>query len=271
MTPVSILIANYHAGEALELTIESIQKRTAYKPFKIIVLDSSKPNSQDRSYLQSMTGQIELIKADIQLKHGEALWRLLNHCDTNLAVIMDSDMMVRQSDWLSLLVRFQESGTPQQLGVATYQPENAVPCRFWRMPRYLPFCLLLDMKKYRDFMHPDDWMEAYFPWKDCQQKELFTKFNNHPYATVGLKKSIEDKDNQVFGDTGWRFCERVNFENKGKLHLHHMSYRFFQEKVKHWGAISIYNADPENPQVKDKLPTIRKELENLRSNGLSKV
>ena len=49
------------------------------------------------------------------------------------------------------------------------------------------------------------------------------------------------------------------------------SYRFFQEKVKHWGAISIYNADPENPQVKDKLPTIRKELENLRSNGLSKI
>ena len=29
MIPVSILISNYHAGEALELTIESIQKRTA--------------------------------------------------------------------------------------------------------------------------------------------------------------------------------------------------------------------------------------------------
>ena len=265
MTPVSILISNYHAGEALELTIESIQKRTAYSYYKIIVLDSSRPDSRDRVYLQSIKGQIELLETDIQLKHGEALWRLLNHCKTPLAIILDSDVMIRQSNWLNLLVNLQGTENDEQLGVATYQPENAVPCRFWRMPRYLPMCALLNMEAYRPFMHPDDWMEAYFPWKDCQQKELFTKYNSHPYATTGLSKSIGAKENQVFGDTGWRFCERVNFENKGKYHMHHLSYRFYQEKIKHWGAISIYTADPENPQVKDKLPAIQKELEALRN------
>ena len=265
MTPVSILISNYHAGEALELTIESIQKRTAYKSYKIIVLDSSKPDSRDRTYLQSLKGQVELLETDIHLKHGEAVWRLLNHCKAPLAIILDSDVLIRQPDWLDLLIRMQNMGNDGQLGVAVYQPENAVPCRFWRMPRYLPMCALLNMETYRSFMHPDDWMEAYFPWKDCQQKELFVKFNNHPYATVGLKRSIEDKENQVFGDTGWRFCERVNLENKGKYHMHHLSYKFYEDRIKHWGAISIYNADPENPQIKDKLPAIQKELEALRN------
>ena len=265
MTPVSILISNYHAGEALELTIESIQKRTAYQPYETIVLDSSRPNSKDRHYLQSIKGQVELLETDIHLKHGEAIWRLLNHCKTPLAIVLDSDVMIRQSDWLDLLVRLQETGIPNQLGVATYQPENAVPCRFWRMPRYLPMCALLNMEAYRPFMHPDDWMEAYFPWKDCQQKELFTKYNSHPYATVGLRKSIEDKENQVFGDTGWRFCERVNLENKDRYHMYHLSYKFYEDRIKHWGAISIYNADPENPQIKDKLPEIRKELEAIRN------
>jgi hypothetical protein len=265
MTACSILISNYFGGAALELTIESIFKRTAYSNYQVIVCDSSRQDSQDRQYLRMLKSEskIELLESNSLLKHGEAIWRLLNYCRTPLAVLLDSDVMIIRPDWLGYLINQYEADRTQ-VGLATYQPENAIPDRFWRMPRYLPMCVLLNMDIYRGFMHPDDWMEAYFPWKDCQQKGLFEKFSSHPYMTIGLKRSIEIQDNQVFGDTGWRFCERINLENKGKLEMAHLSYAFYQIYIHHWGAISIYNADLEHPQVKDKLPKIKKELERLR-------
>jgi len=266
MTIYSILVSSYYGGEAMALTIESVFKRTAYPDYRIVVLDSSSPDSNDRRYLQSLKaeGKIDLLESDVPLRHGEAIWRLLNYCRTSLAVLLDSDVTIMRPDWLNYLAG--HSGVDRaKLGLAVYQPENAVPDRFWRMPRYLPMCVLLNMDIYRAFMHPDDWMEAYFPWKDCQQKNLFDKFGAHPYMTTGLKKSIEATDNQVFGDTGWRFCERVNVEHKGEVEMAHLSYSFYETFIKHWGAISIYNADPEHPQVKDKLPKIRSELERLRN------
>ena len=261
----SILIANQNGGDALALTIESVIKRTAYRDYRIIVLDSSAPNSMDRCYLRVLKGEgkIDLLESDLPLKHGEAIWRLLNYCQTPLAVLLDSDAMIVRPDWLGYLInQYERDGT--KAGLAIYQGENAVPMRFWRMPRYLPMCVLLNMDIYRTFMHPDDWMEGYFPWKDCQQKELFTKFNSHPYMTIGLKRSIEDQNNQVFGDTGWRFCERLNFEHVGGHEMAHLSYAFYETFINHWGAISIYNADPEHPEIKDKLPKIKNELERIR-------
>lgn len=265
MMDCSILIANYFGGDATALTVESILKRTTYAAYRIFVLDSSSPDGNDRRYLQAFKrdGRIELFESDIPLKHGEAIWRLLNYCRTPLAVLLDSDVTIMRGDWLDLLVGQHERGGAK-LGLAVYQPENAVPDRFWRMPRYLPMCVLLNMETYRGFMHPDDWMEAYFPWKDCRQKNLFDKFGAHPYMTTGLKKSIEAVDNQVFGDTGWRFCERINVDHKGDAEMGHLSYAFYETFIKHWGAISIYNADPEHPQVKDKLPKIKSELESIR-------
>jgi len=262
---ISILIANYYGDMALELTIESIIKRTAYPDYRIIVLDSSSPDSNDRRYLRELKNvrNIELLEADIPLKHGEAIWRLLYYCSTPLAVLLDSDISIIRPDWLDTLVNLHKA-YPKNIGVATHQSEGAVADRFWRMPRYLPMCVLLNMDIYREFMHPDDWVEGYFQWKDCQQKNLFDKYGAHPYMITGLKKSIEVTDNQVFGDTGWRFCERVDFENKGKLEMTHLSYAFYETHINHWGAISIYNADPENPQIKDKLPKIKSELEQLR-------
>jgi len=261
---VSILISNYCGGDALALTIESVIKRTTYRNYRIIVQDSSSPESNDRRYLRDLkaAGKIDLLESNIPLKHGEAIWRLLNICQTPSAILLDSDVMIIQPNWLIYLIGLLGD---TRIGLATYQPENAVPDRFWRMPRYLPMCVMLNMETYRPFMHPDDWMEGYFPWKDCQQKGLFEKFSSHPYMTIGLKRSIEAQDNQVFGDTGWRFCERINFEHIGGREMAHLSYAFYETFIKHWGAISIYNADPEHPQVKDKWAKIRAELEKLRA------
>lgn len=266
MTPVSILIANQNGGDALALTIESVFKRTLYPDYRIVVCDSSSPNGDDRRYLQSLkdSGKIDLLESATPLKHGEAAWRLLNYCQTPFAVLLDSDVMILRPGWLGYLMGVLESHKGK-VGLATYQPENAVPDRFWRMPRYLPMCVLLNMDIYRVIMHPDDWMEGYFPWKDCRQKNLFDKFGAHPYMTIGLKKSIEIQDNQVFGDTGWRLCERLNHEHIGGHEMAHLAYDFYYTHINHWGAISIYNADPENAQVKDKLPKIKAELERLRA------
>jgi len=263
MLEVTICIANYYGHEALELTIESILKRTAYNMYKITVLDSG-ADYRDLRYLkqQKAAGNLHLIEYPKQIKHGEAIFELLRRCRTPLACIVDSDIEVLTSTWLSVLAQ-PVNENQSIIGTGVYQPENAVPTRFWRMPRFLPMCLLVNLRAYektgdRDTWR-DDWVEAYIDWQDCRQKTLFSKFGAHPYIANGIR---EKANNQVFGDTGWRFCEKVSFDYR--LPFHRMPYTFYQDHIQHWGAISIWNADENIPDIQSKIDAIRKRLAQLR-------
>jgi len=261
MKPVSILISNWNGGDALKLCIESVIKRTDYPNYRIVVLDSSKPESPDRKYLHIMrdSGKLKLLEFEQQILHGHAIWELLKVCDTELACILDSDIevMIPGRSWLDYLA--SRVNTPSAIGVAYYQPENVVPDRFWRTPRYLPMCLLLNVPLYREIGADDDWLEQYMPWESYDQNHLFHKIRDgHPYANV--------PNDQVFGDTGWRFCQKVEFETEGKYQMAHIGYSpLYQLYLHHWEAISIYHNQPDHSKVKDKLPIIRKHLEALRN------
>ena len=102
MKSCSILISSWCGHKAIELCIESILKRTNYKAYQIIVCDSSSPYGPDRKYLTNHKekGNIELLESDVRLQHGQALWRLLSYCKTDLACILDSDSEILSSDWL---------------------------------------------------------------------------------------------------------------------------------------------------------------------------
>jgi len=265
---ISILIGNCRTWEAIELTIESILKRTAYKPYKIIVYDQSREtdNGSRLPYLwaQAEKGNIRLIEGAYRPRsdldgHGKAIKILLENCDTDLAMLWDSDIEVLHPLWLDALV--DKLKGENVLGVGGFNPGLNHWDLMWISPRYVPNWMLLDMTIYKDFQGNDDWSLDFIPFSQWKHPEVFEgqRPPNNPELLNG--------EVRVFRDTGWRICERINFENKGKIEMAHLSYAFYETFIKHWGAISIYNADPEHPQVKDKLPKIKAELEWLRQNA----
>ena len=257
--PVSILISSYCGGLATQLCIESIFKKTDYPDFNIMVCDSSPADSEDRKYLKGLWEQkeIRLLESPRQLLHGEAIWYLIAGCETKWAVIMDCDMEIYEEDWLKYLFGFIKND--KDIGVAYYQPENVVPDRFWRTPRYLPFCMLINIDKYHEIAEDGDWLERFnIPWEDYPYKHLFQKWKGgHPYLKI--------PDNRVFGDTASRFAEKMEFEKPLGYKIQHLPWHpFFTQKVSHWGGVCIYHDQPEHLYVKNKLPIIKRHLEELR-------
>lgn len=105
MKTVSILISNYNSYEALQLCIESVQKYTEY-PYKIIVCDAKSDNKIDHEYLKKaeQDERVEVVWGNEWTKHGATVDILLNHCDTDLAMILDSDIEILDYSWLKEMI-----------------------------------------------------------------------------------------------------------------------------------------------------------------------
>jgi len=162
MKSCSILISSWCGHKAIELCIESILKRTNYKAYQIIVCDSSSPYGPDRKYLRNHKekGNIELLESHVRLQHGEALWRLLSYCKTDLACIFDSDNEVLSSDWLEKFTS-QIQDHEKDLGVGfLLKGDNRPNNDFFFTPLFHPSYLVLNMPLYRQIAKEDDWMCA---------------------------------------------------------------------------------------------------------------
>ena len=157
MKPCSILIANFNGHEAVELCIESLLYRTIYPDYRILVMDSSPKDSRDRAYLTGLQkqGKIGLITSDVQMRHANAIMRLLKECKTPLACLMDSDVEVLRGEWLRVLV--DELKSPNDLGVARLKTSGVYPDRRATAPVYQPFCMLLNMGNYRKLADGLSW------------------------------------------------------------------------------------------------------------------
>ena len=109
MKTTSILITNYNSEEAIQLCLESIQGYTEY-PRDIIVYDDCSTNNIDLAYLRAQRNRhwIELIEGKERINHGRAINKLLDYCNTDLAVILDNDIQILKEGWLGEMVELME-------------------------------------------------------------------------------------------------------------------------------------------------------------------
>jgi len=172
MKTVSILISNHNSFYAIQLCIESIRARTDYPNYQIIVHDDESPNGVDIKYLEEAEakGWIRLIRGNRKrwaeeretfsaqghpapYWHGCAVNILINEtCQTDLAMLLDCDIFIKNPDWLSCMAQSIEDDT--LVVAAEWQPD-------WRgtgflVPGwYLPSFCMINMKAYHDGMEVD--------------------------------------------------------------------------------------------------------------------
>lgn len=233
MDNISILIPNRNSLEALELAIESIRHYTRY-PYKLIVFDDASTNGRDIEYLEraESNGWLELHRGEKRVGHGGILNELINVlCDTDYAVVMDSDVEIKGFNWIQ---DFMKLMAPDVIAVSdvidrrtTWKGYNVPVCDF--------SFGFLNMKLYRDDMGVD-WrvMAGGTDRRQYPYESMFADIYPPDRASVGTKFS----ENFVSCDPGGKFWLRVHFGNpkgykmlpipsilKPKYHHHgHISY-----------------------------------------------
>lgn len=262
---VSILIGNCRTWEAIELTIESILRRTAYKSYKIIIYDQSREtdNGSRLPYLrtQAEKGNVKLIEGAYRKRsdldgHGKAIKKLLEHCNTDLALLWDSDIEVLHPNWLGILINSLEG--KNILGVGHFNPGRNHWDLMWISPRYVPNWMLLDMSIYRNFQSEDDWSLDFIPFSKWKHPEVF-EGQRPPKNPELLNGEI-----RVFRDTGWYIWEKLTFENPQGLKMLPLPIDWRGNKMRHFCGIDRNSFQPDLPELVEKLKTIKGRLEGLR-------
>jgi len=258
MKAVSILISSYHSGEALELCIESIRKKTLYTNYKIVVLDSSGEGSETREYLDNTPYIDYQWDAEQKLRHGQALDILTQQCETPLAVILDSDVEILKGDWLAQLVT--QPITDEVIGVGHLREGgNFTKHGFWRVPIYLPYCLLLNMDAYRKIgFKVSDWIDHYIPMSEYPYKDKFTEASYRAYHKINT--NLE----RVHYDTAGGFSERVLFENPDGLTMYPLPPAFMKDTIYHYEGMTAHRSNLDSERMSPKVKRIRERLRFLR-------
>jgi len=277
MRACSILISSWWSHVALEMTIESILKRTVYDNYKIVVCDSSSNNSKERQYLRQKrdSGNIELLECTDRgklgfLKHGEAINRLLQCCSTELACLLDSDIEILEGDWLSTLADFIRNG--KDLGAGDLRKGGCfLPQSIFRGPLYHPSCLFLNMPAYRCFGTDDDWPEKGILMAEYKYKY---KFDNWPQCEGNnLVYNYDPKMAGVHYDTAGRFTEKVLWENPEGLRMYSLPPNFIRSaygislgpKIYHFEGMSAHHQALDGDYMRGRVALLHERLGLLRT------
>ncbi len=280
MKPCSILISSWWSHDALEMTIESILKRTVYDNYKIVVCDSSSSDSRERQYLRRHRddGHLELLETnDGMLKHGEAINWLLRYCSTELACILDSDVEILADDWLSILADFIKND--KDLGVGDLRKGGCfLNSSIFRGPLYHPSCLLLNMAAYKRIGGEDDWPEKGISMLgqgiSMAGYKYKYKFDGWPRCEGNnLVYNFDPTMAGVHYDTGGRFTEKVLWENPDGLRMHPLPFNFMRQasgieqapKLYHFEGMSAHATRLDSDYMRARVALLHERLRLLRA------
>lgn len=272
--PVSIFIACWRGGEAIELCVESILKRTdSNMPYEIHVFDSTGKNGRERAYLlkQKEAGRILLTTSEKRRHFPEAMMALIEKHPEEWICIVESDVEILSGDWLKFL--FSHIKTDKDFIVGSYKGPHFLPVppserplgtRKWDIwaSRIQPYCMLLNLSLYKKIAHINHWASRAVPIKNViLPKEcnlLFEHREIFPSNNLPRKKDIT----KVIFDICGRFpllAEEQGFE------VRRVQNRIFGEKVKHYEQMSHLRhagdrKELKKSQVHDALIKLRKEI-----------
>ena len=272
----SILIPNRYSWNGICLTIESILKRTTFPNYKIVVCDNSMAKNNracephkvelldgdDGSRLdylreQSRKGNIRLIEILKQRKkygHGENIKKLLEKCETDLAMLFVSSAEILRGDWLDIII--SRIKMDRDLGLARFREGGNHFDRCWIAPAYWANVMLLNMRLYRDFQHKNDWNQGVIRLSRFKHPEIF--------EYLPAPANSEESPPRVFTDTGWKLYERLKYKNPNGLKMQSFPSGFLYEWMKLIGGIDRNSHRPHHPFVQQQLKEVEQRLDKLR-------
>ncbi|SDG71404.1 glycosyltransferase family 2 protein [Microbacterium sp. 77mftsu3.1] len=139
---MSILILTHNAPEYVELTIRSLRKNTQNVEFEVVVVDNASDqetvNLVTRLRDEGLIDKLQLSEVNTLFAGGNNIAASMASDDATHFLLLNSDVEVRASDWLTRLLSHHKEGAVSY-GVAT-DP--------LRLDGY---CLLMDAHIYRAF------------------------------------------------------------------------------------------------------------------------
>lgn len=243
---VSILISNRDSYEAIQLAIESVRKYTQY-PYKIIVFDDRSKNEVDLNYLRDAQekGWLELHenKARFPLTHGGSLNMLANQlCDTDYAMIMDCDIMIKGDGWLKDFM--DVALTDEKILAVVDTKDKGYTWKGFRTPIYHFWFGLLNMRAYNDGMRII-WINNVEDASREPYKSLFAELgdaakNSYFMSLVKQGKVVLETwdKNIVSNDSGAQLWLKVTYDNPKGYRVVPLP-KALHEKHRHFGHGSI--------------------------------
>jgi len=241
MNQVSILITNYRCREAIELAVESVRKYTKPRSYKLIVHNDIDPKYmeytlQNTRYLKECErkGWLELIESEKNLGHGKSLDILIKRCDTDYAVILDSDVQILRHGWLEEVMSL------------------------FKDERDLVFCTLEKIKTARPSLSP--WLHIWFAALNMKAY--------HDGMEVDWSTGIIDG---VWWNVGARLLHKIRDDNPKGYRIQPMP-KEVESCCYHWVHVSCCAILSPNDKpsfvakYNEKFAKIREELANLRGN-----
>lgn len=124
---VSIIIPTRNRGDYLKRCIESIQERTVYRPWEIVVVDNGTDDPQTIEYLQSLTnGTSKVIRSEASFN-----WSFLNNLGARASkgeffLFLNNDTEVLSPGWLDEMVAQGQRAGVGAVGAKLLFPNNTV-------------------------------------------------------------------------------------------------------------------------------------------------
>jgi len=241
MTPVSILIANYKSGEAIELCLESVRRYTPEGSYRLIVLNDYDPTDLDGPYLRAARerGWIELYQAKERLYHGGALNVLWNEIvQTPIAVNLDNDIEIRGPGWLEALTA---PLAPDVLAVCDERPRHVISEQGYCPAFYRFWFAAVNVAAYRDGMTVD-WRFAYAKRNEPPYDRMLTPVAalDHPN-----KRGRGFDDNRVCLDPGSKLWVKVHCDNPKGYKVVPIP-ASAAGKFRHYGHVSLFADVPDD-------------------------
>lgn len=271
--PCSILISNKNSYEAIQLCIESINRYTRYPDYKVIVYDDGSDNVIDLYYLRQAKyyGWIdELIEGDTSdrlsnpaVGHGGTLNILINEiCQTSLAMVIDSDIYVKDYGWLTEMI--EKIDLQKDLAICDVIPRGLFTVQGYRVPICDFSFGLLNMAVYNDNMRVD-WLPRKADRRDEPFLSIFADIYPPEKSEFFRQKGDKEKfqENQVFFDVGSNLWMKTIYDNPKGYRMIHMP-EDTKRKFRHFGHMAFLSRTDE---FKDniKFKNLKDALKELRT------
>ncbi|HMV17513.1 MAG TPA: glycosyltransferase [Zoogloea sp.] len=106
---VSIIIPTRDKVEYLRPFIESLEERTRYRPYELIIVDNDSVDPDTLDYLAALAGRHARVRTRILRQPGEFSWSACANAGAAVAegdflLFLDNDLHIVQDDWLDRLV-----------------------------------------------------------------------------------------------------------------------------------------------------------------------
>ncbi len=149
---VAIIIPTKNKVQLLKKCIESIENKTDYKNYEIIIVDNNSNDIETLEYLKSISNKNRVLKYTDQFNFSDLNNWAAGHTDAEHLLFLNNDIEIISNEWLTGMLEHSQrkeigavgarqihsDNTIQHAGIVLGVPKIIVGCAFWGHPANQP-------------------------------------------------------------------------------------------------------------------------------------